>query len=66
SGIAQIGTGTTGRFGAIQSGSLEQSNVSLADEFTKMILAQRSFQANARSISVADQDLQLIVTPGNL
>ena len=66
SGLAQIGTGTTGRFGAIQSGSLEQSNVSLADEFTKMILAQRSFQANARSISVADQDLQLIVTPGNL
>ncbi|MFN2528322.1 MAG: flagellar hook protein FlgE [Candidatus Baltobacteraceae bacterium] len=66
SGLAQIGTGTTGRFGAIQSGALEQSNVSLADEFTKMILAQRSFQANARSISVADQDLQLIVTPGNL
>jgi flagellar hook protein FlgE len=66
SGLAQIGTGTNGRFGAIQSGSLEQSNVSLADEFTKMILAQRSFQANARSISVADQDMQLIVTPGNL
>ena len=66
SGLAQIGTGTVGRFGAIQSGSLEQSNVSLADEFTKMILAQRSFQANARSISVADQDLQLIVSPGNL
>ena len=66
SGLAEIGTATNGRFGAIQSGSLEQSNVSLADEFTKMILAQRSFQANARSISVADQDLQLIVTPGNL
>ncbi|MDP9019046.1 MAG: flagellar hook protein FlgE [Candidatus Eremiobacteraeota bacterium] len=66
SGLAQVGTGTVGRFGSIQSGSLEQSNVSLADEFTKMILAQRSFQANARSISVADQDLQLIVTPGNL
>ena len=65
-GLAQIGAGTTGRFGAIQSGSLEQSNVSLADEFTKMILAQRSFQANAKSISVADQDLQLVVTPGNL
>ena len=66
SGLAQIGTGTNGRFGAIQSGALEQSNVSLADEFTKMILAQRSFQANARSISVADQDLQLIVQPGSL
>ena len=66
SGLAQIGTGTTGRFGAIIAGSLEQSNVSLADEFTKMIVAQRSFQANAKSISVADQDLQLVVTPGNL
>ena len=65
-GLAQIGTATNGRFGAIQSGALEQSNVSLADEFTKMILAQRSFQANAKSISVADQDLQLVVTPGNL
>gem|GEM_PF-4101780 len=39
SGLAQIGTGPNGRFGAIQSSALEQSNVSLADEFTKMIRA---------------------------
>ncbi|HEY8297258.1 MAG TPA: flagellar hook protein FlgE [Candidatus Baltobacteraceae bacterium] len=57
SGLAQYGSASTGRFGSIISGSLEQSNVSLADEFTKMIVAQRSFEANSRSISTADQNL---------
>jgi flagellar hook protein FlgE len=61
SGLAQIGTANSGRFGAIISGSLEQSNVSLADEFTKMIAAQRAFQANSASITTADQDLQTII-----
>ena len=61
SGLAQIGVGTTGRFGAIVSGSLEQSNVSLADEFTKMIVAQRAFEANTRGISTADQNLETVL-----
>ena len=45
----------------IVSGSLEQSNVDLADEFTKMIEAQRGFQANARVITTSDQFLQEVV-----
>ena len=45
----------------IVSGSLEQSNVDLADEFTKMIMAQRGFQANARVITTSDQFLQEVV-----
>jgi flagellar hook protein FlgE len=61
SGVAQIGVGTTGRFGAIVSGALEQSNVSLADEFTKMIVAQRAFEANTRGISTADQNMQTVI-----
>jgi flagellar hook protein FlgE len=61
SGLAQVGVGTTGRFGAIVSGSLEQSNVSLADEFTKMIVAQRAFEANTRGISTADQNLMTVL-----
>ena len=61
SGLAQVGTAASGRFGAIISGSLEQSNVSIADEFTKMILAQRSFEANSRSITTADSDLQTVI-----
>jgi flagellar hook protein FlgE len=61
SGLAQIGVGTTGRFGAIVSGALEESNVSLADEFTKMIVAQRAFEANTRGISTADQNLMTVM-----
>ncbi|MBI9073161.1 MAG: flagellar hook protein FlgE [Melioribacteraceae bacterium] len=48
-------TGTT-----IQSGALEQSNVDLSEQFTKMIVAQRGFQANARVVTVSDQLLQEI------
>ena len=61
SGLAQIGTGGTGRLGSVIGGSLEQSNVSLADEFTKLITAQRAFEANSRGISTADQNLQDVV-----
>jgi flagellar hook protein FlgE len=61
SGIAQFGFAGTGRLGTIDSGALEQSNVSIASEFTKMILAQRSFEANAKSITTADQNLATII-----
>jgi flagellar hook protein FlgE len=45
----------------IVSGALEQSNVDLADEFTKMIMAQRGFQSNARVISTSDEFLSEVV-----
>ena len=45
----------------ILSGSLEQSNVDLPTEFTKMIVAQRGFQANARVITTSDEILQELV-----
>ena len=50
-----------GKTSTIQTGVLEQSNVDLADEFTKMITAQRGFQASARVITVSDQFLDEVV-----
>jgi len=50
-----------GTTSTIQTGVLEQSNVDLADEFTKMITAQRGFQASARVITVSDQFLDEVV-----
>jgi flagellar hook protein FlgE len=61
SGVAQYGFAGNGRLGTIDAGALEQSNVSIASEFTKMILAQRSFEANAKSITTADQNLQTVI-----
>jgi flagellar hook protein FlgE len=57
SGLAQVGSAGSGRFGTIVDDSLEESNVSLAEEFTKLITAQRAFEANSRGISTADQNL---------
>ena len=61
SGLAQIGTAGIGRFGQMVSGSLEQSNVSIADEFTKMIAAQNAYQANSKSITTASEDMQTVI-----
>ena len=52
--------GTNGR-GGISSGTLEMSNVDLAQEFTSMITAERGFQANARTITTSDQMLEELV-----
>ena len=52
--------GTNG-MGRIESGALELSNVDLADEFAKMIVTQRAFQASARIITTSDEMLQELV-----
>jgi len=54
-GIANIGVAGTGGRGTLIGSSLEQSNVDMAHEFTQMILAQRGYQANSKSITTADQ-----------
>src|SRR5262249_2578664 len=54
-------TGTPGGsegLGTIQQGSLEQSNVSVVEEFVDMILAQRSYEANSRVVKAADEMFQ--------
>ncbi|MBP3039469.1 flagellar hook-basal body complex protein [Bacillaceae bacterium Marseille-Q3522] len=60
SGTPNLGIAGDGR-GAVSSGSLEMSNVDLAEEFTDMITAQRGFQANTRIITTSDEILQELV-----
>lgn len=62
SGQPVVGKSGETSMSTISSGSLEQSNVDLAEEFTKMIVAQRGFQANARVLTVSDQLLQEVVS----
>lgn len=62
SGLARIGVaGTAGR-GIMASGNLEQSNVDMATEFADMIITQRGFSANSRTITTADQMLQELLS----
>ena len=61
SGTAQIGLAETGGRGQVSGGVLEGSNVDLATEFSNMIVTQRGFQANARTITAADTLLQEVV-----
>lgn len=46
--------------GQIQSGALELSNVDMAREFSEMIIVQRGFEANARTITASDEMLQTV------
>lgn len=48
-------------FGNVENGVLEMSNVDIAEQFTKMIQAERSFQANGKVITTGDQILQDLV-----
>ena len=58
SGNANVGPSGIAGKGKIQAGVLEMSNVDMADQFTDMIITQRGFQANSRTIQTADQLLQ--------
>lgn len=62
SGQPLIGKAKTNGRGAIQTRSLEHSNVDLAAEFVEMIRAQRGFQASAKSITTADQMLEEVIS----
>lgn len=61
SGLAQLGAAASGGRGIIAPGTLEMSNVDLAEEFTNLIRTQRGFQANSRVITTSDEMLQEIV-----
>lgn len=62
SGMANIGPSGIAGKGKIIAGTLEMSNVDLADQFVDMIVTQRGFQANSRTIQTADQLLQELLT----
>jgi len=61
SGDPIVGTpGGSEGLGELQQGYIEQSNVSVVDEFIQMIVAQRSYEANSRVVQAADQMFQLV------
>lgn len=58
SGEAIVGVAREGGRGGIQGASLEGSNVDVAIEFSRLIIAQRGFQVNARTVTAANETLQ--------
>ena len=58
SGEPLIGVAGEGGLGVIQGAALEGTNVDIAAEFARLIIAQRGFQVNARTITAADNQLQ--------
>lgn len=61
SGAANIGAPGTGGRGQISGGSLEQSNVDIATEFANLILAERGYQANAKTVTTFDEVTQTAI-----
>ncbi|HED65192.1 MAG TPA: flagellar hook-basal body complex protein [Planctomycetes bacterium] len=61
SGARTLGAGATNTAGEVVGGALETSNVDTAEEFVRLIQAQRGFQANARVVTVQDQLLSDVV-----
>jgi flagellar hook protein FlgE len=54
SGVATVGVAETGGRGALEGSSLEASNVNISTEFSDLIVAQRAFEANAKSVTTFD------------
>jgi flagellar hook protein FlgE len=61
SGVPLIGQPGTASLGFIQSGALEDSNVDLSEQLVNLIIAQRNFQANSKTIETADTVTQTIL-----
>ncbi|MDA8345033.1 MAG: flagellar hook-basal body complex protein [Thermaerobacter sp.] len=58
--VTYAGPGSSGA-GALAVGSLEQSNVDISQELTNMIVAERSYQVDAKVITTADTMLQSLI-----
>ena len=61
SGEAQAGQAKTGLMGAIKGANLELSNVELATELVDLIIAQRSYQANAQALQTQNTAMDSIM-----
>ncbi|MBZ7997975.1 flagellar hook protein FlgE [Campylobacter canadensis] len=61
SGEPVIGAATTGGRGAIQASNLEMSNVDLSRSLTQLIVVQRGYQANSKTITTSDQMLNTLL-----
>ena len=61
SGVATAGVAGAGGRGTIEDSALEQSNVDISTEFANLIVAQRAFQANSKTITTFDSLTQDIM-----
>ena len=61
SGMARIGESGTAGKGTLMAGALEMSNVDLSEQMTDMIVTQRGFQSNAKTIQTADTLLETVL-----
>ena len=61
SGLANIGTSGIAGKGSLLAGALEMSNVDLTEQFTDMIVTQRGFQANSKTIQTSDTLLETVL-----
>ncbi len=59
SGAGNVGSANQGGRGTILSANLELSNVDVAEEFTRLIVAQRGYEANGKVVTTSDQMLQV-------
>jgi flagellar hook protein FlgE len=61
SAVPAVGLPGTGGRGDLLAGSLESSNVDIATEFTRLIVFQRGYQANAKVITATDEITQATI-----
>jgi len=61
SGQPIVGAPDTGTLGSIKASSVEESNVNLSAELVNLIIAQRNYQANAKTIETSDAVTQTII-----
>jgi len=61
SGVPIPGNAGEGKFGLVQSGALEQSNVDLSEQLVNLIVAQQTYQANSQTISTENSIIQTIL-----
>ena len=54
SGTAAVGVSGSAGLATLQDGALEASNVNISSEFSNLIIAQRAFEANAKSVTTFD------------
>jgi len=59
--VATGGVSGVAGMGKINTGNIEKSNVDLATEFTKLIVTQKAFQANAKVITTSDEILTALI-----
>ena len=54
SGVASVGAANVGSRGTVEDDSLEASNVDISTEFSDLIVAQRAFEANSKTVTTFD------------